>query len=147
MWGKHSSGLYTVKTGYQLAYGILYGDERGSDVTAGAPASLWNWLWGTQLPQKTKMLGWKCGKGILPVLVSLASRIPNTDTQCKICHNETESILMHALFTCSWAQKVWQDSQLVIGKEMRTSTNMVDFLEMVGTKLSEDELRFLWIIA
>ncbi|GAV67984.1 LOW QUALITY PROTEIN: hypothetical protein CFOL_v3_11487, partial [Cephalotus follicularis] len=69
IWSKHSSGCYMVKSGYHMAYDILYGEP---DAIGAIPANLWKWIWGIQLPQKTKLFGWKCCTGILPVMEAVA---------------------------------------------------------------------------
>ncbi|GAV76852.1 hypothetical protein CFOL_v3_20325 [Cephalotus follicularis] len=74
-----------------------------------------------------------------------AHRIPQRSPLCSICDDYEETII-HAMFRCPWADRTWQDSRLPMLHEAAIANTMEDFLGMVRLKLSEKEMRLLWVV-
>ncbi|GAV87156.1 zf-RVT domain-containing protein, partial [Cephalotus follicularis] len=105
IWSKHSTGIYTIKTGYHPTLEVVNGNREESISSNAAPTGLWKWPWGLNLPHKIKLFGWKCCRRIFPVNLTIANRVPHIETEYSICHNAEEPI-MHVIFRCPWATHV-----------------------------------------
>ncbi|GAV78605.1 hypothetical protein CFOL_v3_22070, partial [Cephalotus follicularis] len=145
IWSKHLTGNYTVKSGYRLAYGLVNGIASENVTVPAQQENLWKWFWSITLPHKINIFGGKCCRDILPTLVNLVGRVPQTETICKIFHARKES-MMRAIFKCPWAARVWEDNKLAIGGEINISNNMTYFLKVTRSKLTIEKMQFLYDI-
>lgn len=104
VWLGNPTGVYTTKSGYHVA--------NGPNAIIGSPSppsSDVNWkkaVWDLKTAPKVKLFLWKALQGALPTGQQLLSRHLEIDEKCCRC-GEPETIL-HLLFTCSFAQNVWQ---------------------------------------
>lgn len=101
IWLGTKSGIYSVKSGYYFV---------ATEVTAMAgQIDQFNWkknVWKLDCAPKVRHFAWKLLKRALPVGERLLERHIDVDPKCKRC-GCNESIL-HLLFQCEYAQKVWQ---------------------------------------
>lgn len=96
-WLIEKSGQYSIKSGYALAK-IHNGNIQDS----------FNWkklVWNVQCSPKLRHFLWKVKSNALAVGETLLKRGIQVDGKCKRC-GEAESIL-HVMFACPTAQKVW----------------------------------------
>lgn len=121
VWLPAKDGLYTTKSGYQVA--------RQSQPGAGFlfPELVINWkkeVWGLQISPKLQLFMWKALKGALPAGAQLASRNISIEPSCIRCRN-LESIC-HILFTCLFAQRVWNQAALEKVESMPAFVEVLD---------------------
>ncbi|KAG7564122.1 Reverse transcriptase zinc-binding domain [Arabidopsis suecica] len=104
-WLPTSSGDYTAKSGYFEA--LKVNDDLGS-LTHQDPADQFNWrsnIWALKTSPKTKLLLWKAGQNALPVGSKLQHRHITDTAKCP--HHEAEESILHLLFHCPFARKIW----------------------------------------
>lgn len=103
IWIHHHSGVYSTKYGYYIVR-----DKACKPVDL-LPLLQINWkseVWSVVIAPKIKTFLWKAHLGALPTGTQLEARHVVVDPVC-FRYNYPESIL-HALFTCSFAQQIWQ---------------------------------------
>ncbi|KAG7578510.1 Ribonuclease H domain [Arabidopsis thaliana x Arabidopsis arenosa] len=109
VWLGNSTGEYTTKSGYYVAIA-------GSVIsTPNSHTSGVNWkaeVWSIHTAPKVKMFLWKALHGALATGQQLAERCIAANISCGRC-GEQESIL-HVLFSCPFAQKVWKLAPVVL---------------------------------
>ena len=74
-----------------------------------------NWkkmVWNLDCAPKVKLFVWKVLKGAIPVGERLMERHIDVDPKCKRC--ESSESIIHLLFQCQFARKVWQHAPLLI---------------------------------
>lgn len=96
-WNLDSDGDFTVRSCYRC----LRGEREYVDKL------FWKKLWGLTLPGKVLIFLWRVCRNVLPTSATLVNRHVNIQSVCTWCHSHTEDA-MHTLFTCSFAQEVWQ---------------------------------------
>lgn len=101
IWLGTKSGDYSVKSGYYIAI-----EEELEPIAAEMNFDWHKSIWSLDCAPKVKMFVWKLIKGAIPVGERLIERHIEVDPKCKRC-GCSESIL-HLLFQCQFAQKVWQ---------------------------------------
>ncbi|KAM6549548.1 hypothetical protein CsatB_021224 [Cannabis sativa] len=102
VWQHESSGIYSVKSAYNLQQ-VDHG--RWHD-NPDAEAKFWSSFWRLKLPPKIKNLVWRACRNCLPTLCQLRTKRVNIFSSCPVCQGEEETIL-HALVTCPKVQIVW----------------------------------------
>ncbi|KAM6584602.1 hypothetical protein CsatB_011604 [Cannabis sativa] len=101
-WSYESSGIYSVKSGYNLLqkiHGRWDGNE--DDLT-----KFWTKFWKQKIPPKVKNLVWRAARECLPTLQQLKIKRVDVQTSCPVCHSEDESVI-HALINCTKVKQVW----------------------------------------
>lgn len=103
VWLKNPSGEYSTCSGY-----LTLSEEREGD-TPMVQATPCNWLanvWNIKTAEKVKLFIWKSLQNALPVGEQFAIRSIPISPLCKRCN--TEESILHLLFQCPYAAKVWE---------------------------------------
>lgn len=103
-WLPTSSGDYTAKYGYFEALKI----NEDQEVSQPDSSELFNWrsnVWAIKTSPKTKLLLWKAGQNALPVGTNLLHRHISVSAKCPHC--EADESVLHLLFQCPFARKIW----------------------------------------
>ncbi|CAL1396203.1 unnamed protein product [Linum trigynum] len=114
IWHYSPSGLFTVKTGYQL----LSSEHNLLHPPAILPFDnkFWKLLWNLPLPPKLKFFLWRVVRGFLPLQTVLFSKTLASDMICPICDTDAESF-SHCFFDCRVATGLWR---LAASEELRS---------------------------
>ena len=109
IWKPTRSGVYSVKTGYDLAFSLR--NQELLEVQNARPSlnPLKAQVWKVKAPSKIKVFIWKSLSGAIAVNDGLNARGLRCDNLCQICGMDGESI-NHVLFTCTLARKIWATS-------------------------------------
>ncbi|GMP82024.1 hypothetical protein CsSME_00036510 [Camellia sinensis var. sinensis] len=111
-WHPNKSGIYTVKSGYQLAKVLSSSsppDQPSSSFLL--PPNFWKHIWTLQVPQKIRHFWWRFCKNLLATKVNLSKCRCAASNMCSVCLKEEESV-EHLLFDCGWTKAVWFGSML-----------------------------------
>lgn len=99
------SGSYTVKSGYWLAANNVLNSSAAICPLEQRKLDLKKKLWKVKTQPKIRLFLWRAVSGALAVADRLQSRGMNVDVECKLCHNNAETI-NHVLFECVMAQEL-----------------------------------------
>lgn len=107
VWHFSASGVYTVKSGYQVAIRIqqekrdrAWHSERDRE-----EARRWTTIWKLRVKGKIKMFIWKCNHKALPIRAELKRRKMQVDPICLFC-GEYEETIEHLVFQCHGAKRI-----------------------------------------
>lgn len=104
---------------------------------------LWRVVWNLHGPPKLCHFVWRACKGSLGVMEVLRQRHVRESSVCLVCGHGEESII-HALFDCKHASKIWVHSDFMGLLLEAPKTSFSDLLLWMVGKLSKDLLvRFL----
>ncbi|KAG2306143.1 hypothetical protein Bca52824_025891 [Brassica carinata] len=106
VWKYNRSGIYTVKTGYDLAFSLNKKELIRCHKEKPSLNPLKAQVWNMQTPSKLKVFLWKVLYGALSVVDALQDRGMKCDPVCQTCGMDGESI-NHVLFSCILARQVW----------------------------------------
>lgn len=108
VWHYDKKGLYTVKSGYQVALKLKYVEAPTSST---GHSHGWHNIWKLNLPRKTRIFIWRAAKDLLPTAESLFRRKIIQEPICQVCKSGVEDAF-HAFMECKVARKVWKYSYL-----------------------------------
>lgn len=132
-----TTGQYSVKYGYRLIH-----EDMVSIASPIVSNSIWQNVWKAKALPKMSNLVWRALVNCLPTCANLkCKRVVECDL-CPTCQSGEETVL-HALVTCSFAQKVWRCSS--IGWFYGNSTDFASWLGLVFNKT--DRLQWGLVIA
>lgn len=106
IWRYTRNMVYSVKTGYQLAFSKNNQSLIANQITRPSLNPLRAKIWKQLAPSKLKVFMWKALSGALPVTDGLRNRGMHCDQMCQRCGDDGESI-NHVLFSCTFARLVW----------------------------------------
>ncbi|CAB4283736.1 unnamed protein product [Prunus armeniaca] len=93
MWHFHKQGVYTVRSGYDLALYLkrngelgVKGDGEGSRQSN--QAAIWKGIWRLRIPPKIRTFVWKACRNALVVRHHLKKRRVPVDNGCAFCDHE-----------------------------------------------------------
>ena len=104
-WSHTNNGIYSVKTGYDLAMEMQDLSEE-TTYTEPSTTQLQAKVWKIKAPSKIKHFVWQALSNCVPVCDQLANRHCGRDRSCARCGAETETI-NHMLFGCPLAVQTW----------------------------------------
>ncbi|KAH0972719.1 hypothetical protein GBA52_024875 [Prunus armeniaca] len=109
LWHYERNGMYSVKSGYQLAR-LEKGNMCGES-SAGVDLSsrFWKKIWALKIPNKIKFFIWRCVWDFLPCGQTLFNQKIASTPICPNCHRKYESVL-HVVWLCEVAKEVWRNS-------------------------------------
>lgn len=103
-----TSGLYTVRSGYQLL--LNRHQLSGSILSPSLPVcphlGTWKSIWSIPITPKLRFFIWRSFHNALHVLASLVKHGCLSDSQCKICYSKPETF-KHLLFYCFSVRLIW----------------------------------------
>ena len=106
VWRHTKSGLYSVKSGYELAFTMKNVELIRDQQVLPSLNPLKDRVWNLLAPSTLKVFIWKALSGALSVLDGLRDRGMKCDLECQTCGQTGESI-NHVLFSCTFARQVW----------------------------------------
>lgn len=106
VWRHTRSGLYSVKTGYDLAFQNLHKVLIGEQSVCPSINPLKEDVWKLLTSSKIKGFIWKAISGAIAVFDHLQDRGLKSDIVCQTCGADGESV-NHVLFQCTFAKQVW----------------------------------------
>ncbi|XP_024016341.1 uncharacterized protein LOC112089817 [Eutrema salsugineum] len=104
-WNHSKSGLYSVKSGYDLIRRTRLAQEDGT-VLEPSITALKRQVWKVRTPGKMKHFMWQTLSGCIATCQNLTYRHLGSDRSCPRCGDPEESI-NHLLFLCLPALQVW----------------------------------------
>ena len=139
-WHFDKKGMYTVKSGYQIALRLKYPD---------IPSTLEDWsfywkaIWRLELPEKTKIFLWRATQNMLPTMENLWKKKVIASPLCQICRRSVETV-SHALIECKAAGKIWKQSTLADkGIEIYKGQDMLEVWFQMSKRLCKEDLELL----
>ena len=104
-WPRSRSGIYLVKTGYQILY-ELENREGASNSTSTAPNRFWNGIWKLKILNKIRIFYWWACFEAVPMLKNLHRQKILNSPLCSACEKLEESIL-RVLWECDKIRSIW----------------------------------------
>ena len=117
-WGETKSGLFSVKSTYQLLEKTRKEDSRGECSQFARFRWLWRFTWKLGIPGKIKHFIWRAFHDSLPTNANLFRRKIKSHPFCLICNQEDEST-SHVIWQCPMARNTWA---LVPGRSKNCQT-------------------------
>uniref|UniRef100_A0A803NSG7 Uncharacterized protein n=1 Tax=Cannabis sativa TaxID=3483 RepID=A0A803NSG7_CANSA len=146
IWHHETTGIYTVKSGYILA--SKFADQEAPSVSS-LSTQLWKHFWKLNIPSKVRIFLWKAVQECLPVAAILQQRHIAASAICSLCRSNNESIV-HALFLCKRAKKVWRGSSFLLDRIIHESSTFKDIFFKASETWPQQELEqfacILWSI-
>ena len=99
------SGLYTVKSGYNLLCESSSRDAASSSNTAGTK-KFWSNLWKLKVPNKVKSFLWRACTNSIPTMQNFLKQKVTQSYICSFC-KVREEFTIHALWSCEKLQPIW----------------------------------------
>ncbi|GLT91733.1 hypothetical protein SLE2022_096060 [Rubroshorea leprosula] len=128
VWHHTGNGMYSVRSGYEVACASRGGRDGPSSSVAGFRGRK---IWDLQLPEKIKLMIWSACKGILPSKDNLCRRQIPVDNFCPICKLEGETTL-HVVKECDVARAVWLGSSLCLRVSEIGVQDVTEFFETMA---------------
>uniref|UniRef100_A0A803P8K7 Reverse transcriptase zinc-binding domain-containing protein n=1 Tax=Cannabis sativa TaxID=3483 RepID=A0A803P8K7_CANSA len=132
----HSSGVYSVQTGYHYAASL---EDIDSNSCSSSTKQWWKFFWLLQLSQKIRIFAWRAYNDELHVATAFVKRKSITNATCSICHQAWESI-GHALFGCKYVRAVWRHSNRVLDLSKASTMQKGDYLVHLSTIFTRSEM-------
>jgi hypothetical protein len=148
IWAGTTSGIYTVKSGYQLLCSELSSSSVGESSNPNRGNQLWRELWSLPVAAKIRIFIWLACLGILPTKASLHRYHITTEPKCDCCYGHGESVT-HALWFCESAKSVWQHCSLSLDFIcwVQDQSSFMDVFDTVIHHLSRDDAGLFCTIA
>lgn len=70
-WPNSTNGSYSVKSGYNIIMELSHMPCTGPSSSTGLPFEIWNWIWGSNVPENIKHFIWKVCHNALPTKEAL----------------------------------------------------------------------------
>lgn len=137
-----SSGKFTVKSAYRLAYKENRGGGKADYSNPSLRKNAWKGLWRLNLPQKVKHFVWKAARDILASKEALRQRHIDVEGGCALCGVLMENVL-HILWFCAHAKNVWNTSKFSLPFDMDVLEKLLR-LEEVQPGLAEGFIFVYW---
>ena len=103
-WHMEKSGLFSVRSAYNLALRIKRGQGTSSSSSAPDGArKVWSRVWSGQVPPKVNVFTWKLARDSLPTRRAKYIRHLEASDTCALCGREPETSY-HVTVTCPRAQ-------------------------------------------
>jgi hypothetical protein len=107
-WHFNKLGLFSVRSAYYCQWDFKFGrSNRNTSISEAASNTVWDKLWGLEIPSKIKIFGWRVLHGMIPCRGILANRHIGNQGGCPLCNEGCED-MKHMLFTCQRAKEVWR---------------------------------------
>lgn len=143
-WWPSKYGEYSVKTGYLL--GRLGRDQMCLLTSRDVNSEVWRTVWGLDCPPKLRHFIWRACKGSLAVKENLFRRHIAQDAMCSCCDGEIESVI-HVLFHCTMAKKVWEKSNFNGLFVAAPVSNFSDMVLWLSSKMGKTVLTSIMTMA
>ncbi|XP_033134838.1 uncharacterized protein LOC117127923 [Brassica rapa] len=149
-WTHTNSGLYTVKSGYELA-SLIQEESTEKQILEPNINPLLTKVRSLKAPRKIKHFLWQCLTGCVAVCSRLSDRHCGNDRSCPRCGGDDESI-NHLLFQCPPALQTWALSDIPSGPGRFTSESIYENFDFLLSRalergVSKQRLaKFPWIM-
>lgn len=104
------------------------------------PPAWAKWLWGSKVPRKTLVLGWKCFQFGLLTHDAFQNRGVFFTSRCSLCLNDIETA-NHLLFECSFSKVIWNSFGL---QSISSLADVIDVLDAKTKAIILLTLEALW---
>ena len=111
VWFPMKNGLFSMKSAYKIAMEMQEGAAMGTVSDDSNLRKFWKYIWQMNIPHKVHHFTWRSCRNILPTKDNLLRRKIVTDGYCEECYEDVESS-GHLFWECSWARKIWGQSNL-----------------------------------
>ncbi|KAL9423014.1 hypothetical protein AB3S75_035159 [Citrus x aurantiifolia] len=139
-------GQYTVRSGYQVALGLKFGEIPTSSIGG---SHGWSMIWNLNLPRKIKIFIWRATKNLLPTSENLWKRKILEEPVCQICKMGTEDVF-HALMGCKMGKKVWKRTHVNATMQDVGREDMLSVMLSLVRKMPKREVEFViavwWVL-
>lgn len=149
-WIYTKSGLYTVKSGYDLAVNLKE-DSRETSVSEPSTKPLMAMIWKLKAPRKIKHFLWQALAGCVATCGRLVDRHCGTDRSCPRC-GDTEESINHLLFLCPPALQCWALSNVPASSGFFPRASLFENFDYLLLRAKENGVpeealaKFPWII-
>lgn len=145
VWHYTNHGIYSVKTGYQLALEekrsyMQYGESSNSG------EAVWKIIWNLDIPPKVRLFLWRACREVLPVRANLVRRGLLVDPMCPVCGFQMENVL-HSLTACPAAAVAWFMCPLGLHAEEVGGESFFHWFQSLCNKLNREQLCIVAMIA
>lgn len=130
MWAYDKHGIYSVKSGYQIAYRMKFPNYPSTSRTS---LIEWNMIWKLKIPAKIKIFMWRAAQNLLPAVENLWKRKVKLDPWCQRCRSKGENVF-HALIECKASRKVWKLTKFEEDIEHLANQDMLSVLHGLTEK-------------
>ena len=127
-WPYSQTGMYQVRSGYNLLCDLNSSDVASSSNTVGQK-KFWNSLWKLNVPNKVKFFLWRACINSIPTILNLHKRRIVSSSICSLCREGKESVL-HALWSCG-ISSVWGSCFASLPSEFSRASLFCDLLDLV----------------
>uniref|UniRef100_A0A803P5C9 RAB6-interacting golgin n=1 Tax=Cannabis sativa TaxID=3483 RepID=A0A803P5C9_CANSA len=107
VWEYDSSGIFSVKSAYHLAFSH---QDLPSTSSPDNSKKFWSKIWTSKIPPKVKIFIWRLLSQAIPVAFSLYKKCILDSPLCPLCKIQPETA-KHALLDCSRSRKAWKHSR------------------------------------
>lgn len=107
VWAHDKLGIYSVKSGYQVALGLKFPN---CPSTSRISLTEWNVIWKLEIPAKVKIFIWRAAQNLLATGENLWKRKVAKEPWCQRCGSKVENVF-HALIECKASQKMWKHTK------------------------------------
>jgi hypothetical protein len=142
-WFYEKSGIFTVKSAYQLAASIELASgrprrEEGTSSREDGCRNLYNEIWLAKVPQKVRIFAWKLSQEGLATQENRKRRTLAKEARCTICGREDESGY-HAVLRCTKARALRLElrKQWVLPDESKLRYTGPEWLLVLLSQLNE----------
>uniref|UniRef100_A0A803PAX6 Reverse transcriptase domain-containing protein n=1 Tax=Cannabis sativa TaxID=3483 RepID=A0A803PAX6_CANSA len=142
IWHFTSDGLYTVRSGYEVAEIDNYKAGPSSEATT---RKWWTSIWKIEAPPKIRNFLWRVCNGWIPVNTILQRRGMNINTSCYWC-GQAEETIEHCLWFCPYSKQIWK--KYPWWKVLKQSKGtIIDILINIRNQVAKEEFNFFIIMS
>ncbi|XP_058775771.1 uncharacterized protein LOC131650046 [Vicia villosa] len=145
-WWPNADGVFSVKS----CATFLRERYLERPVEANCAAAI-NLFWGTDVPSKIKIFGWRLMLNRLPVREQLAKRNVihrDEDKICVFCSAESED-MEHLFFKCPFSKKIWKNIcwwlDVQMEGELVGANHLERFVQSLKGKLKRKKRCLIWL--
>ncbi|KAL8485142.1 hypothetical protein ACS0TY_027436 [Phlomoides rotata] len=141
VWHFERNGVYSVKSGYELAEGLVLDESQVRNEG-------WDCLWNLNVPLKVKACLWRICKGFTPSKAELFLRHLLDDKVCSYCKVDIETA-WHVFMNCPFARRCWSYTAVEVELERLAleADSVPDFfLQVLGQLSIEKREEFAMVV-
>ena len=102
--------------------------------------------YGSQIPNKIKVFGWRACNDILPTKLNLLKRKIIDDAMCPICTRFSE-LAIHGFWECEVAKDVWSGSLKILQKGVLGLADLIHLMEYLLDRVEIQDMEVVLVQA